>query len=375
MAANTCVQLEIIHGKESIDVNTHQYENKECTKCKNIKELKEFPPRTKGKLGRDSRCYECHKIINMEKKNTFDGFMQKLLTDAKSSAKRRLNKGRLEAGICNLTKDQLITLWTNQNGKCYYSGIQMNTRPCSDWMCSLERLDNNIGYIFDNVVFACLEFNGKTKWTLDKIKQIPLLVNDQGEDIALIQEIDNALNKRSLKGDSKRPVITNDMGYYSCNKCNTFKPIIEFTTQINKGCKICQKVSRQLHYNTIRGHLQHLFKHAKEHTIMRDNVKSRVSDNSFNITFEDLVNILRNQRGRCAYSNIRMNYGSTIEKDWIASLERIDPRKGYVKDNICLICAEFNGSDHTTKIKYSNGGSGGWSIEKFKLFFPSISSH
>lgn len=87
-----------------------------------------------------------------------------------------------------------------------------------------------------------------------------------------------------------------------------------------------------------------------------------------------MVYILRQQRGRCAYSNIKLNYGSIFDKDWVASLERINPRLGYIKDNVCLICAEFNGVDHTKNIKYSNGGSGYWSKEKFNFFLLTITN-
>ena len=51
------------------------------------------------------------------------------------------------------------------------------------------------------------------------------------------------------------------------------------------------------------------------------------------------------------------------------SLERIDPFKGYIKTNICLICWEFNTPDKS--ITYKNNGSGGnsaWTKEKFALF-------
>jgi len=63
-----------------------------------------------------------------------------------------------------------------------------------------------------------------------------------------------------------------------------------------------------------------------------------------------------------------LRYGFSRKNNWVASLERIDPGKGYTKDNVCLICAEFNGHDRSASVKYSNGGSGAWSVEKFKYF-------
>ena len=70
-----------------------------------------------------------------------------------------------------------------------------------------------------------------------------------------------------------------------------------------------------------------------------------------------------------------LNYGLSRSEDWVTSLERIDPTKGYTKINTCLICAEFNGIDFTATAKYSNGGSGAWSKEKFNFFFSTVLSN
>lgn len=115
-----------------------------------------------------------------------------------------------------------------------------------------------------------------------------------------------------------------------------------------------------------------LFNNAKLSTTKRNNNPNRLGDNTFDITYEYLVALLRDQCGKCAYSNIKLNYGSSREKDWIASLERINPLKGYTKDNVCLVCAEFNGVDFTASAKYSNGGSGAWSKKKFNFFLSTL---
>ena len=39
----------------------------------------------------------------------------------------------------------------------------------------------------------------------------------------------------------------------------------------------------------------------------------------FNISFEDILDILKKQCGLCAYSGIKMNYGSILNHNWIAS--------------------------------------------------------
>ena len=64
-----------------------------------------------------------------------------------------------------------------------------------------------------------------------------------------------------------------------------------------------------------------------------------------------------------------MTFGSYLNNDWICSLERIDPLKGYTKTNVCLICIEWNSADRTCMAKKENmNGSCAWSKEKFEYF-------
>ena len=73
------------------------------------------------------------------------------------------------------------------------------------------------------------------------------------------------------------------------------------------------------------------------------------------------------QRGLCAYSDIPLQFGNYLEKNWTCSLERIDVKKGYIKGNVCLICLEFNTPDYKNIYKYQEEGSSGWNKEKFKM--------
>ncbi|NBS68000.1 hypothetical protein EBT31_03675, partial [bacterium] len=68
------------------------------------------------------------------------------------------------------------------------------------------------------------------------------------------------------------------------------------------------------------------------------------------------------QEGKCYYSGIPMSFEK--QSKWKASLERLDPLKGYVSGNVVFICWEFNTFDNRARIVYSNGGSCNWSKEK-----------
>jgi hypothetical protein len=92
----------------------------------------------------------------------------------------------------------------------------------------------------------------------------------------------------------------------------------------------------------------------------------------FDIDFEFLVDLYNQQNGLCAYSNLPLQFGSYKENNWKISLERIDVRRGYTKDNVCLICFEFQAIDHSARYLEKPESSTGWSKEKFKLFKDSV---
>jgi hypothetical protein len=86
------------------------------------------------------------------------------------------------------------------------------------------------------------------------------------------------------------------------------------------------------------------------------------------LTFQDIVQMFRDLRGRCVYSDI------TFTKDgpWKMSLERIDNTRGYTRENVTLICKAFNAGDrsHTTM-----GKCGGLTREKLQAFIASYREH
>ena len=84
------------------------------------------------------------------------------------------------------------------------------------------------------------------------------------------------------------------------------------------------------------------------------------------IDFQFLVDLYKRQQGLCKYSGIPLTF-EAIE-DWKMSLERIDVLKGYTRENVCLICQEFNTGDYTVIYKYQYQGSSAWSADKFRFF-------
>eukprot|EP00435_Cladocopium_sp_Y103_P045897 s1751_g13.t1 len=79
--------------------------------------------------------------------------VQKLVSDAQRRSK--------EKGIsCDLDQDFLFNLLLEQKGMCEYSGVDVElVGPRSNWLISLERLDNRHGYRRNNVALIAQEFN------------------------------------------------------------------------------------------------------------------------------------------------------------------------------------------------------------------------
>lgn len=137
-----------------------------------------------------------------------------------------------------------------------------------------------------------------------------------------------------------------------CSSCKLFLPdsnfhneaLLNYRRNKQRICKNCN-ILRSRKAREVRG---------KEECI-RSIILSRISSAKdrnrirrkekleFTITIEDVISILHKQNGKCALSEIEMTYvigkGRTCTN---LSLDRIDPSKGYTKENIQLVCSIIN---------------------------------
>ena len=80
--------------------------------------------------------------------NTLEGRLKTLVKGAKRSARDRNQE-------FSLTYQDLVNLWKAQNGKCLYTKWEMTTTTKDLTLVSIERLDNSVGYVVNNVVLVC----------------------------------------------------------------------------------------------------------------------------------------------------------------------------------------------------------------------------
>lgn len=58
----------------------------------------------------------------------------------------------------NVDATYLKSQWESQNGICHYTGREMFINPSGaiqPWQASVERVNNNLGYVSGNIVFCC----------------------------------------------------------------------------------------------------------------------------------------------------------------------------------------------------------------------------
>lgn len=250
-------------------------------------------------------CKHCSVKNNHLNNKTLNTYLKRLLSTARSSSLHREKIGRLDASEMTLTFEEINELWKEQNGLCYYSNIPMNTDK-REWRMSLERLNPQRGYHKNNCVLCCLEFNGCVQWSKDKIKDMLNLLNEK-------KEVVNAF-------------FLNDVSYNCSN----------------------ENGKRKRNF-TCRYHLQRLVNNAAKKSKLRNETKPRKG--LFEIDFDFLCELYSKQNGRCAYSNIPLQFRTDDNNsfDWKCSLERKDPRYNYTKENTVLICLEFNTTDNAMK--------------------------
>lgn len=122
-----------------------------CYKCNN------FYPKNQFTRKCDRSCKNCRQITYEQYMKTMKGIINCRINSSKTAIKNRNKKGRLLEHT--ITYDCIMEKIISQKGRCFYSGIPLVYSKKRDWIISLERLDNNIGYTNENVVLICGEFN------------------------------------------------------------------------------------------------------------------------------------------------------------------------------------------------------------------------
>ena len=272
--------------------------------------------------GHATVCGTCFKKYVDKYNSSLKGYLKNLLKSARGNVNRKAEH-REEARVYDLVYDDILEVWERQDGLCYYSKIQMVTQPRSDYQASLERLDPDLGYIKENVVLCCLEFNHSAQWSVDKIIELFAIKDIESDDY---MNVSFDLVKKPKKWSKLERKIIDGIQHVQCTVCRILKPVDEFYKAVNNGCKICADKKIKDNMNNPRPFVLHLIRETRSSTKYRNKKLTKQERQlDYDIDFDFIVNLYRQQKGRCAYSNVPIAFGSYREKNWIMSIERINP--------------------------------------------------
>lgn len=138
--------------------NKKKYVTLVCKVCEKEfqKELREYNRVLKNRPNSNFYCSSkcCLSRVQTDEFSPFRGF----LTVSKRSSRNKNLKFDLDLKY-------LKDLWDGQNGKCFYTGIEMFLAKTIDYKefkpnsASLDRIDSSKGYVKGNVKFVCLSIN------------------------------------------------------------------------------------------------------------------------------------------------------------------------------------------------------------------------
>lgn len=251
-----------------------------------------------------------------------------------------------------LTIDQLLSIYHDQEGRCHWFGTKtMSLHPNSSWQMSLDRLNPERGYVMDNCVLCCLEFNVSRTWTWTKIRR---MIDVRSRPFQLDAEaLLNSL--RVFEIGKNRKCTHRNPEKYKCGRCipchktyqadlrrGAVKPIDrkvcshgpEREVYKDGKCKMCTKEKNDERFRHPYGFLYRVLAHMNEHSAFRGHTAPEFQ------SVHEIARRIVDQGGRCHISCLPMAMVANTE--FATSPERLGANAHYSLQNTVFICAEFN---------------------------------
>lgn len=305
---NICKTCKSAERKTKINSTPLTEGTKFCMGCLQDKQVCNFSIDTYSeKTGLQTYCKDCRKIQGKLYYSKLTSYLKKIVNDARQRCK--LSKHLNREISCEVTVDDIFNIFKFQNGLCALTGIELTYTAMTErddssnhilnpLNMSIDRVDPDIGYTLNNVRLVCAIVN-KIKWTMFD------------EDLLILcHNIDVTTNLRNF--DAKYEKMFNTK--FTMNK--TIQPT-EYITNL------AQKRVADASYNA----------------------KKKKFDCKFEITKDDIIQKYIEQQGRCYLSGQLFSTDSKIGKKYNnLSIDRIDSKKGYTKDNVQLVTEIVNHS-------------------------------
>lgn len=161
--------------KDTVTKNINSLGELFCAKCNQYKDPSLFHKsggsKNEARGGKSYTCGNCHYAANKIRLKSFGENLERCI---KKLAVGLNNKVRLKRfGKSNIDSNYLISLYKEQKGLCALSGIEMSYYVGQQGRLnnniSIDRIDNNIGYIEGNIQLVCFIVN-IMKSNMDKEK-------------------------------------------------------------------------------------------------------------------------------------------------------------------------------------------------------------
>ena len=178
---------------------------KKCSACKEIKSLTDFPRNRKGPDGLNYHCKICHNQINNKWRNTTRGY---LVTRYHTiCAREKIRKGNPNSIKCHFTFEELsaafekhksiygmksawgpgidkleqhlpVTMIQEGNGQIGKKGSIKGSKLIASNL-SVDRLDSNLDYTLQNIIFIRTDENERKKHTTYEDCKIQIRLHEE----------------------------------------------------------------------------------------------------------------------------------------------------------------------------------------------------
>jgi hypothetical protein len=259
-------------------------------------------------------------------------------------------------------------LYDDQRGRCIRSFVLLSFLANSNWLMSLERLDDSLGYIEGNMALIAVEFNtarhltsGKADYAFNPLNQAWQSESDRVQGVARLSVELGRVGPGDYNLTSTPPPNKFAQSKLKiCRACGIKQPADGFGTG-TRICRPCVNSKQLTRGRTVLGFVQRLLGNARDH--IRKINKTRNASERVDLTPSQVLDLLWDQEGRCGVGGLLISLRPGT--DWQASLERLDTSKGYTKDNVKIICVEFNSTVRISVREEAPTGSGQMTPQKF----------
>lgn len=301
-----------------------------CCSCKQIKH--------KSKASYANVCKLCD---SQKFDDNMPRFLSYLVTDCLYRGKREPRK---QGDLC---VPYVLNMLEVQQQRCYITGVVLTAGHHRNWKVSIDRVLDACGYDNMNVVLIATELqNGNRKWNMtlwDDVCSIVLgaeqYIPDETSFIAgQVQKSRKKTRKSGYKIQRQEERTNEDGGTeVKCKYCHEWLTLDKYQPTKIGYCKKCRKqIDHDTVENTLRGRALVCLTQSKLRSAKRK--KDAVEHT---LTFDDILDIYEQQGGRCYYSKVPLSFSGNFQM----SLERLDPTKGYTRENSVLIILGVNAGD------------------------------